>query len=149
TMADQLSEATGTAAAALLWAVKSALYPNPKEASGDIGHLRGELWDATEHPFYEIMAALAAAGADEEAAGEEADRHRAAFATILRDKAFAVFDRWAPVAARAPEPLRRRVAAPHHVHLALGGHGKLGRQIFTTLGVPLPTRTHPATEAAT
>ena len=134
--ADQLAEATSIAASVLLMAVKAALFPNPSEASGDIGHLRDELWDATEEAFYAAMGAVATV--DPEEAAEEAGRRRTAFREVLRDAALVVFDRWAPAAVRAPEPLRRRVAARHDLRRALDGWTKLGEKILDALGVPLP-----------
>jgi CRISPR system Cascade subunit CasA len=136
--AAQLADATGTAASALLYAVKAALFQNPKEAPGDLGHVRGELWDATEAGFYRIMAAVSSLELDEERASEEADGQRAAFVGALQDHALAVFDRWCPTPSLAPEPMRRRVVARHDLVSALTGYSKLGEQIFTALGVPLP-----------
>src|SRR5690606_17746329 len=105
--AGQLTDATGMAATALLRAVKMALYPNPDEAPGDIGHARGELWDATEAAFYDVMARLA--DSDPDAAEGLADELRTGFSSTLRDAALGVFDRWCPTPSLAPEVLRRRV----------------------------------------
>lgn len=134
----QCSEATSIAAAALLIAVKVALFANPKEAPGDVGHVRAELWDATESAFYAIMAALADPALAEEEAGEEADRRRAAFQSLLRDRALEIFERWAPMAVTEPVALRRSVAARQDLRYALDGYSKLGEQLFTQLGIPLP-----------
>lgn len=134
----QCSEATSIAAGALLTAVKAALFADPKEAPGDVGHVRPELWDATEAAFYATMAALADPALSEDEAGEEADRRRVAFQPFLRDRALEIFERWAPIAVMEPLSLRRRVAARQDLLSALDGYSKLGEQLFTQLGIPLP-----------
>ena len=136
--AAQLADATGIAAFALLGAVKAARYQDPAAAAGDIGQVRAELWDVTEDAFYGTMSMLAAAELDEDSAGEEADRRRVAFATVLRDRALDIFDRWCPTPGLAPEPLRRRVVARYGLSRTTAGYMKLGEQIYTALGVPLP-----------
>jgi CRISPR system Cascade subunit CasA len=136
--AQQLAEATGITASVLLFAVKAARYENPKEVSGDIGHVRAELWDATEAPFYRSVARLADGAPDSTAADLLADAQRAEFAGTLRTEALAVFDRWCPTPRLAPEPMRRRVVARYDLVSALNGYTKLGEEIFTALGVPLP-----------
>jgi CRISPR system Cascade subunit CasA len=141
--AEQLAEATGIAASVLLFAVKAARYENPKEVPGDIGHVRAELWDATEAPFYRAMARLA----NPDAADALADTLRAEFIGVLRQEALAVFDRWCPTPGLAPEPLRRRVVARHDLVSTLNGYTKLGEQLFTALGVPLPGGGHAARAA--
>jgi CRISPR system Cascade subunit CasA len=132
--AEQMAEATSVTASALLFAIKTARFLNPKEASGDIGHVRSELWDATEAPFYRAMTCLA----DLQAADSLADQLRIEFAGVLRQEALTVFDRWSPTPGLAPEPLRRRVVARHDLSSTLNGYTKLGEQLFTALGVPLP-----------
>lgn len=134
--AEQLVDATGIAASALLFAVKAALYDNPKEVSGDLGYLRAELWEATESAFYRTMERLA--GPASESMASEADSLRAGFAAPLRHESLALFDRWCPTPGLAPEPLRRRVMARHDLVSTLNGYTKLGEQLFTALGVPLP-----------
>lgn len=134
----QLADATGLSAAALLGAVKAARYENPKAASGDIGQVRGELWDSTESAFYGAMAQLADMALDAEAAGRLADQLLLAFQNVLRDKALTIFDRWCPTPGISAEPLRRRVVARHDLTSALTGYSKMGEKIFSALGVPLP-----------
>lgn len=136
--AEQLVEATGVTAAALLFAVKAARYENPKDASGDIGHIRSELWDATESRFYGVMAQLSASDLNAEVAAALADDLRSEFKSTLRDEVLSVFDRWCPTPGLAPEPLRRRVVARHDLNSTLNGYTKLGEQLYTALGVPLP-----------
>jgi CRISPR system Cascade subunit CasA len=136
--AEQLAEATGVAAAALLYAAKAARYQNPKEASGDIGHVRAELWDGTETAFYRTMERLAEPRLEIDDVEPLADTLRAEFREVLRDEALAVFDRWCPTPGLAPEALRRRVLARHDLNSTMNGYTKLGEQLFTALGVPLP-----------
>ncbi len=136
--AEQLSEATGVAAAALLFAVKAARYENPKEVQGDIGHVRHEVWDGTEAAFYRVMGRLAAPELDGGAAEALAGELRAGFAVTLRDAVLGVFDRWCPTPGLAPEPLRRRVVARHDLGSTLRGFTKLGEKLLTALGVSLP-----------
>lgn len=136
--AEQLTEATGTAASALLFSVKVSLYENPKEVPGDIGHVRAELWDGTEEPFYRTMARLAALEADGDSADALSDTLRAGFRDTLHVQALAVFDRWCPTPGLAPEPLRRRVVGRYDLNSTLNGYTKLGEQLFSALGVPLP-----------
>lgn len=135
--AARLAKATDLAATTLLDAVKRALFENPAEASGNIGRVRGELWDETESEFYASMARLAAA-ASQDHAEALADQLCALFRETLRVRALAVFDRWCPAPGLAPEPLRRRVVARHSLLSALNGHTKLGKQLLNALGVPLP-----------
>lgn len=134
--AEQLAEATSIAASALLYAVKTARFENPKEMAGDVGHVRMELWESTEALFYQVMARLA----DPEAIEIEAsvDELRSGFLGALRDWTLVVFDRWCPARGLASGPLRRRVAARHDLSGALNGYTKLGEQLFTALGIPLP-----------
>jgi CRISPR system Cascade subunit CasA len=136
--AEQLAEATGVTAAALLFAVKAARYENPREATGEIGHVRSELWDATEAGFYGAMARLAASERNPAAAAALADELRTEFKRTLRDETLLVFDRWCPTPGLAPEPLRRRVVARHDLNSTLNGYTKLGEQLFIALGVLLP-----------
>lgn len=133
-----LVDATGMAGTALLGAVKTALFREPDQASGDLGAARAELWAATEQQFYAVMRALAPAALAPEAAVELADASRRAFADTLRDRALEVFDRWCPAAGLAPDVLRRRVVARHELRGALLGLSPLGEKLYQALGVPLP-----------
>ncbi len=136
--ASRLVDGTGEAAKLLWFAVKRVYFHNPKEAPGDIGHLRTELWTATEAAFYTVMEALAALSPDGEAAVDAATDARTGFVRLLRLRALEVFDRWCPADAVKPDALRRRVAARHDLVQALTGYSKAGEKIFTALAVPLP-----------
>jgi hypothetical protein len=152
-MAAQMATATKIAAAALLGAVVDVQFP--KRQSGQAGHRRGdqdkeqqkkrqalasvqdELWNRTEGSFYTSLQRVSETDTEEEAE-VLTNALRAEFADILRDEALAVFDRCCPTPGLAPEPLRRRVLARHGLNSALTGYSKLGEQLFTALGVPLP-----------
>lgn len=136
--ARQLADATGIAGSALLGGVRRALFRNPDEAGGDFAAVRTELWDATEQPFYALVAALADAALDDDAALAAAAEGRQAFVATLRDATLAVFDRWCPAAGLAPDVLRRRVVARHDLRSALTGYSPLGEKLFLALELPLP-----------
>lgn len=136
--AEQLAEATSVAAAALLYAVKDSRSSNPKAATGDIGHVRSQLWGDTESEFFRVMEAVAAFDVDAGDPWAAADALRSEFKGVISRGAMAIFDQWCPAVGLAPEPLRRRVVARHDLQSTLGGYTKLGEQLFTALGVPLP-----------
>lgn len=136
--AHALTDATGTAAAALLFAVKTALFQSPDDASGDLNQAKLDLWGATERDFYDAMHAIA----DETVAGDalftRGDEVRKQFANILERAATDVFDRWCPGAGLDVEALRRRVVARYQLTSALRGYSKLGESIFAALGIAPP-----------
>jgi CRISPR system Cascade subunit CasA len=134
----RLTDAAGMASTALLGAVKAALFQSPDDARGDFTSVRGDLWSATEHDFYDTIAAIASPALDEDAAESLAAECRADFAALLAERATAVFDRWCPVAGLAPEPMRRRVAARYQLVSTLRGYSKLGEKLFEALGIPAP-----------
>ena len=137
-LARGLADATGLAASVTLGAVRRARHHSPDEVRGDLDAVKGELWAATEAPFYALVTRLADAALDEDAAISAAAEERPRFAATLRDAALAVFDRWTPGAGLPPAALRRRVVARHELRAALTGHSPLGEKLFQALELPLP-----------
>lgn len=136
--AQSLESATELAGRALGDAVKCALFRKPDQASGDLGAVRTELWNATETPFYDAMGVLADASLSHADALGLAEARRRTFADTLRDQALAVFDRWCPAAGIPPEVLRRRVVARHTLRGALLGLTPFGEKLFLALGLAPP-----------
>lgn len=137
-IAHSLTEATGAAGAALLFAVKTALFQSPDDASGDLGQVKLDLWAATESDFYDALRAIADESLDVEAMFARGDAVRAGFASTLERAAVRVFDRWCPGAGLDVEALRRRVTARYQLTSALRGYSKLGESIFAALGIAPP-----------
>lgn len=133
-----LTEATSLAGTALLGAVKTALFQSPDDAPGDLGHVKLDLWAATERAFYAAIETVADPALDADAASDRATKARGDFVAPLTDAALAVFDRWCPTGSLAPDALRRRVAARHDLLSALRGFSKLGESICQALGIAPP-----------
>lgn len=141
--AERLAEGTRSAADHLLRAVKTVLFGDRTETPGDIGHLRTELWVATEAHFYDTMKRLASpdgsTNPDDPDADVEAEvRARVAFAERLKAHALDVFDRWCPADLANIALLRRRVVARAGLQWTLEGRSKQGEKLFTELAIPLP-----------
>lgn len=137
-VAHSLIEATGAAGAALLFAVKTALFQSPDDASGDLGQVKLDLWAATESDFYDALRAIADESLDADAMFARGDAVRVGFASTLERAAVGVFDRWCPGAGFDVETLRRRVTARYQLTSALRGYSKLGESIFAALGIAPP-----------
>ncbi|MGI8497249.1 MAG: type I-E CRISPR-associated protein Cse1/CasA [Gemmatimonadaceae bacterium] len=136
--ASSLTNGTGIAGTALLGAVKRTLFQRPDEARGDLGQVRLDLWAATEHPFYDVMHAVASPSLATEGAVVMADGLRRAFAGVLLERSFAVFDQWCPGAGLPADVLRRRVSARYDLARTLRGYSKLGEKMLDALRVPQP-----------
>jgi CRISPR system Cascade subunit CasA len=142
-VAFQFTESTGLACMALHGSVKDALFQKPDEASGDVTHVRLELWRATEGAFYSTLGSLAALAPDGDATLTALAEHRRSFLRDLSAAALSTFDRWCPDAGAGAEALRRRVLARHDLHRTLGGHGALGAKLFQALGLATVTASRP------
>lgn len=136
--ARSLTEATSLTGTALLGAVKTALFQSPDDAPGDLGQVKLDLWAATERAFYDAVEAVADPALDADAATDRATERRRDFVAPLTDAAVAVFDRWCPTGALAPDALRRRVAGRRDLFDALRGYSKLGESICAALGIAPP-----------
>jgi len=136
--AHHLVDATGLVGAALLFAVKTALFPSAENASGDLGQVRLDLWASTETPFYDAVRAIASDALDADAAMASSDEVRRDFAPVLERRALAVFDRWCPVGGLDVVALRRRVHARYQLTSMLRGYSKLGEDLFAALSITPP-----------
>ncbi len=133
--AERLTEGAGIAASGLLSAIEHALFRRPEDASGDVSHVKAEVWAATEESFYATMRALAVRGAK----SIEADARCVAFARMLAEVAVTVFDRHCFDAETTPETMRRLVSARFNLVMTLRGYSKLGQKLFAALRIPVPS----------
>lgn len=132
--AGRLTEGASLAASLLLGAVERGLFQRPEDAPGDLSAVKGELWSATEAPFFRAMREVAAPTASATSADETCRQ----FAPRLSTEALAIFDRWCPGDSSDPVAMRRVVTARYNLARALGGWTPLGEKLFETLRIPLP-----------
>ncbi|CAN5545302.1 type I-E CRISPR-associated protein Cse1/CasA [soil metagenome] len=123
-----LVDATDVAAFVVKAAVVSALHASG-EPPGDYAPVKAALWSATEQWFFTHIVELMKT-ADMRAAAAELKRE---YAAQLTQRAFAVFDRFAPSDATKPEVLRRLVKARAGLGMTLQGNGKMGEKISIAL----------------
>jgi CRISPR system Cascade subunit CasA len=123
-----LVEATDIAAFVVKGAVISALHASG-EPPGDYAPVKAALWSATEQWFFTHIVELMNTE-DMQAAAAGVKRE---YATQLTQRAFAVFDRFAPSDATKPEVLRRLVKARAGLGMTLRGNGKMGEKISIAL----------------
>lgn len=71
--------------------VKEAWYRRPEDATGDVGFIDTEFWQATENDFYRLLAQLAALPADIDRAPPEIYGH---WCAVLYNTMLALFDQF-------------------------------------------------------
>jgi CRISPR system Cascade subunit CasA len=129
--AGRLTDAVGIGASALLSAVQTALFDDPKEAPGDLSQIKGELWSRTEADFFAVMRAVA----DATSTIETVDDRCRTFARVIERASLVIFDRWCSAETTAASVLRRLVGARFNLVMTVKGHSKLGRKLFGALGI--------------
>ena len=142
--ARMLVRAADHVARLVTWAVKSALFDKPSDASGDFDRIAERFWLETEPAFWatldEIRLAL----------GSGADRGpvRKRWLGQLSQAAFAVFDDEAPSEALEEGGFRRIVEARRGLALGLRGRGKVGQGLFGALLLPVPEKARKTEDVA-
>ena len=132
---------TGAASAARLTtgATKSALFDNPKLASGDFGFIAERFYRDTEALFFAALGDAASAirhSPDEDDPAIEVRRH---WASDMEFAALRLFDEYAPSAGLEDRNMHRYVKARFYLTRALRGREKTGKALFEgDLGVPAP-----------
>ena len=120
---------------ALIAQVKSALYRRPTDAPGDFGFIGERFWRETERPFHDT---LQQAHALYDRAQDDPDSERPALESwvgVLRQSALALFDEHAPVAGMENRDMERQVRARWSLVMTFHGAGKLGEDLYSTLGL--------------
>ena len=126
-----LSGATDVAAGELVTAGKTALFSRPKDARGDLSQYRAEVWNGTEHMFFDVLHGIATS----ESASADIDAIKRGFLKNLETITLGVFDRWCPMTAVAGESVSRLVRARFTLVNAFGGRSAAGRKLFDALGL--------------
>lgn len=134
--ARRLTQGTDIAAAALLDAVRRALYASD-EVPGDLSAVKSDLWAETTDAFFATMRSLVRPGATY----DDAETRCAGFREVMAPRALAVFDRRCPTGGLAPQTLRRLVSARYSLTGTLRGSGKFGAKMFGPDGFRLPLDT--------
>lgn len=132
--ATRLMTGTDIAAGALISAVESAMFQNPKEARGDRSWVKGCFWAALEGGFYDPIRLAV----DDNADPASIDGRCEAFHTELQAAALGIFDEQVSAAPLVPALVRRTVAARYRLLSTLRGYGKTGAKLLTALRLPLP-----------
>ncbi len=135
----QATEAANTVSRLLVSAVKSALHDRPGDTAGDYGFLAERFFRQTQQDFHDALDAAAEALRAGGATADDATLNvRLDWARRMTGPALRLFDEHAPVAPSGGRGMARHVRARFHLSLALGGRGKIGRELFGALGIPAP-----------
>ena len=134
-LSTKLVDATRTAAAALSFAINSALFDRSEDAGGDPVVPKQRLWAGTEASFYEALRSSIAAGLSLESVTDA----RRAFLSPLRTITLALFDEAASMDRAPVTAIRRNVSARYSLSGTFRGVGKLGQQLFESLNHATPT----------
>ena len=132
---------TGAASVARLatGAVKSALFDNPKLASGDFGFIAERFYRDTEVQFFTALGDAASAMRHSPDEDDPATEVRRRWASAMETAALRLFDEYAPSAGLEDRNMQRHVKARFYLTLALRGRGKTGKSLFEgDLGIPAP-----------
>ena len=120
----------------LVWAVKSARYDRPSEATGDYGFIGDRFFRETEEDFYEKV--REAVGLIDDAHDDPTAPVREQWAPAIAKTALRLFDEYVPAEEIESRSMQRYVKARVSLDLAGAGRGKAGRSLFGDLGIVPP-----------
>ena len=132
---------TGAASVARLvtGATKSALFDNPKLASGDFGFIAERFYRNTEALFFAALGEAASAMRHCPDEDDPASKVRRRWASAMEMAALRLYEEYAPSAGLEDRNMHRHVKARFYLTLALRGRGKMGKALFEgDLGIPSP-----------
>jgi CRISPR system Cascade subunit CasA len=126
----KLVPAAASASRALTFQIKSALYPRPRDVSGDFGFIGERFWRETETGFYQTIRL-----ADEvyRRDPDDSDAQRPViegWVRILRERALALFDEHAPLAGIEDRDMERLVRARWSLLMTF-----YGGELYSALGL--------------
>ena len=124
----------------LTQAVKAALFDSPKNAPGDYRFIAEIFYRETEPRFQDILVVARQAIQANIDSDDPPLAVRQQWREEMAENAAELFDRFAPADGLEDRDMQRLVKASFFLQLALRGHGKEGRSLFTALGIPLATR---------
>lgn len=140
TFADQLVKAASTAASALGISIRTALFGGKAKIDSTATLLDGpreRFWADTERDFHNLLAdAIAQLKIVD--AGETQTALVERWRRTLEQHARRIFDETAPLDDFGAIDPKQVVDARRFLYLAFKGFGKMGRDLFTTLGLPPP-----------
>ena len=142
--------AADAVASQLVLAVKLSRRDRPKDARGDYGFVGERLYRETEADFHATLARAHGLVEKDADSDDPTTAIRREWMEVLRARALALFDEYAPMEGLEDRNMARHVSARFALALALQGRGKRGRELFEKhLDIPAPeTRTRRSARAA-
>ncbi len=124
--------------------VKSALYDDPRHASGDFGFVAQRFYRDTEAAFFAALDAAVSAIENDPDGDDPTIRTREGWTPVMERAALRLFDEYAPSDGLEDRTMHRHVRARFQLALALRGRGREGKSLFEgDLGIPLPNTPQP------
>ena len=135
----QTTAGANTVARLTTGATKSALFDNPKNASGDHAFVAERFFRDTETAFIGVLGEAASAIRSSPDNEDPTVEVRHGWASIMEKAALRLFDEYAPSEGLEERNMLRHVKARFYFTLALRGWGKAGASLFESdLGITSP-----------
>ena len=126
-------QATGcadTVARLATGAVKSALYDDPKHASGDFGFIAEWFYRETEAEFFTALGHAESAIQNDPDSDDPTMEARQRWLSLMERAALRLFDEYASSDGLEHRAMHRHVKARFNLALALRGYGKAGKALY-------------------